>query len=90
MLDAAACGLPIIVNDTLLATERIDGNGITYRLNDSRDLAARILSLKEGGNGRAMGEVGARRMMESFSWASVAQRRLADFQAALESRGRAI
>ena len=29
MLDAAACGLPIVVNDTLKAVERIEGNGLT-------------------------------------------------------------
>ena len=43
MLDAAACGLPVVVNDTLRATERINGNGLQYRLNDVDDLV-RVLS----------------------------------------------
>ena len=89
MLDAAACGLPIVVNDTLLARERIDGNGITYRLNDPEDLAAKIRTLLDSGNGRRLGEVGAQRMAQLFSWNSIARRRLDDYQAALEARRRA-
>lgn len=89
MLDATACGLPIIVNDTLLAKERIDGNGITYRLNDSGDLAAKIRLLSDPNYRRQLGEVGARRMPQLFSWNSVALRRLADYEASLERRGAA-
>ena len=89
MLDAAACGLPIVVNDTLLAKERIDGNGITYRLNDAADLAEKIRSLSDPTYGRQLGDVGARRMTQLFSWNSVARRRLADYEAALAARKRA-
>lgn len=88
MLDAAACGLPIIVNDTLLATERIDGNGISYRLNDSADLADKIRELSDPGRRHQLGSVGARRMVELFSWDSIARRRLADYEAALSARSR--
>jgi glycosyltransferase involved in cell wall biosynthesis len=42
MIDAAACGLPIIVNHTLQDRERIEGNGITYQLNRLRDYRAII------------------------------------------------
>src|SRR5260370_9294775 len=28
MLDAAACGLPVVANDTMTAKERLDGNGV--------------------------------------------------------------
>src|SRR5262249_7589284 len=62
MLDAAACGLPIIVNDTLLATERIEGNGITYRLNDAADLAEKIGLLRDPAYRQQLGSTGARRM----------------------------
>jgi glycosyltransferase involved in cell wall biosynthesis len=89
MLDAAACGLPIVVNDTLLAKERIDGNGISYRLNDPADLAEKIRLLSEPTYGHQLGEVGARRMTQLFSWNSVARRRLADYEAALAARKRA-
>ena len=83
MLDAAACGLPIIVNDTLLARERIEGNGVTYRLNDSADLARQILLLRDPCRRAELGAIGARRMVELFSWDSIARRRLAEYHAAL-------
>ncbi len=83
MLDATACGLPIVVNDTLLAKERIDGNGITYRLNDPADLAEKIRLLSDPKYRRELGDTGARRMPQLFSWSSVARRRLADYEASL-------
>ena len=83
MLDAAACGLPIVVNDTLLATERIDGNGITYRLNDSADLAEKIRLLSNPAYRHQLGDVGAHRMTELFSWNNIARLRLADYETAL-------
>ena len=86
MLDAAACGLPIIVNDTLLAKERIDGNGITYRLNDPADLAAKIRWLSDADRRRQLGSVGSRRMVQLFSWDAIARQRLADYEAALAAR----
>jgi len=86
MLDAAACGLPIIVNDTLLAKERIDGNGITYRLNDSADLAEKISLLSDLNHRRELGSIGSRRMIQLFSWDTIARHRLADYEAALAAR----
>jgi glycosyltransferase involved in cell wall biosynthesis len=88
MLDAATCGLPIVVNDTLLAKERIDGNGITYRLNDSADLAEKIRLLSDPTYRHQLGDVGAHRMTELFSWNNIARRRLADYEAALAARRR--
>jgi glycosyltransferase involved in cell wall biosynthesis len=89
MLDAAACGLPIIVNDTLLATERIDGNGIPYRLNDAADLAEKISVLRDPAYRQQLGSTGARRMVELFSWDAIARRRIAEYEAVLGSRRRA-
>ena len=82
MLDAAACGLPIVVNDTLLARERIEGNGVTYRLNDPADLADKIRLLSNPIYGRQLGEVGARRMTQLYSWRDIARRRLAEYESA--------
>jgi glycosyltransferase involved in cell wall biosynthesis len=83
MLDAAACGLPILVNDTLLAKERIEGNGITYRLNDAQDLADKLRLLCRPEYAHQLGSIGARRMADLFSWNSIARRRLADYEAAI-------
>lgn len=86
MLDAAACGLPIVANDTMTAKERLDGNGVRYRLNDQRDLIRALLGLRGADTRRAMGERGARRMAEQFSWDSIARRRIEDYEAALRTR----
>jgi glycosyltransferase involved in cell wall biosynthesis len=85
MLDAAACGLPVVANDTMTARERLDGNGVRYRLNDQGDLARALLGLRDAQKRRAMGERGARRMAEQFSWESIARRRIEDYEAALRS-----
>ncbi|MDB4915909.1 MAG: hypothetical protein JWM95_3553 [Gemmatimonadetes bacterium] len=84
MLDAAASGLPIIVNDTLVATERIDGNGLTYHLNDSHDLARVLRTLVPEDERRRLGATGARRMAELFGWGALAKRRLHDYQLTLD------
>jgi len=83
MLDAAACGLPIVVNDTLIAVERIEGNGITYRLNDIDDLVCALLALADPETRKKLGEKGAIKMAQNFSWESLARRRLRDFEIAL-------
>ena len=83
MLDAAACGLPVVGNDTITAKERLDGNGVRYRLNDQEDLARALLGLRSAERRKAMGECGARRMAEQFSWESIARRRIRDYEAAL-------
>lgn len=85
MLDAAACGLPIVVNHTMNAVERIDGNGLTYILGDLNDLIRVLGSLRYKDERRKLGSVGAIKMASTFSWESVTNRRLADYEAALSS-----
>jgi glycosyltransferase involved in cell wall biosynthesis len=86
MLDAAACGLPIIANDTMQAPERVSGNGMTYRLNNQADLERALLSLRDAATRRRLGWVGCRKMASKFSWQSIARRRLRDYEAALGIR----
>jgi glycosyltransferase involved in cell wall biosynthesis len=83
MLDASACGIPIIANDTISATERTDGNGLTYRLNDVDDLVRTLLQLKNVETRRLLGTCGARKMAHDFSWDTVARRRVRDYESAL-------
>jgi len=87
MLDAAACGLPIVVNHTINAPERVSGNGLAYRLNDLNDLIRGLLELENSARRRAMGRLGAEKMAREFSWDSIARRRLSDYEAALHSKG---
>lgn len=86
MLDAAACGLPIVANHTMTARERIDGNGLFYRLNSREDLIRALLELRVPQKRRELGAMGAQKMTAQFSWEAVAKRRLKDYEAALRTR----
>jgi glycosyltransferase involved in cell wall biosynthesis len=83
MLDAAACGLPVVVNHTLLARERVEGNGLTYRLNELDDLVLTLRRLQDPALRRQLGDAGAAKMRERFSWDSIARGRLLDFEKVL-------
>jgi glycosyltransferase involved in cell wall biosynthesis len=82
-LDAAACGLPIVLSDRVHVLERVEGNGLTYREGDVGDLAARLRELADSARRRELGAAGARKMRERFSWTAIARSRLRDYQAAL-------
>lgn len=81
-LDAAACGLPLVLSDRVRVTERIDGNGFQYREGDAADLAAVLLRLRDADVRRKMGELGRRTMRERFDWSLLARQRLAEYAAA--------
>jgi glycosyltransferase involved in cell wall biosynthesis len=85
MLDAAACGLPIVANHTMDASERVQGNGMTYRLNDQADMVRVLLDLVDTSTRRRLGEIGALKMAREFSWESIARRRMRDYESALRS-----
>jgi glycosyltransferase involved in cell wall biosynthesis len=87
MLDAAACGLPIIANHTLAAPERLRNNGLSYRLNDLDDLVRTLLILRNAETRTELGSTGAKKMMQEFSWENVARRRFADYETAMHSGG---
>jgi glycosyltransferase involved in cell wall biosynthesis len=76
MLDAAACGTPIVVNDTLAAVERIEGNGLRYRLNDLEDLKRALLDLRSLEERQRLGRNGADKMKSRFAWDKLVQIRL--------------
>jgi len=80
MLDAAACGLPIVVNDTVKVLERIEGNGLSYRLEDVGDLVRVLLQLRSETTRKRMGQRGAEKMLTQFSWRALAERRLRYYQ----------
>jgi len=84
-LDAAACGLPIIISDRTDVPERIDGNGLTYNEPDAADLAAKLLSLRDPELRRRMGAIGSARIRERFSWTVLARKRIEDYATSLRS-----
>lgn len=83
MLDAAASGIPIIISDKVLAVERVQGNGVTYKENDTEDLMRALESLRDADRRNRLGKVGAEKMRREYSWLAIARRRIEDYAAAL-------
>jgi glycosyltransferase involved in cell wall biosynthesis len=86
MIDAAACGIPIVVNDTMQATERVEGNGLKYRLNDKDDLMRVLNELQDKKKRRILGDNGANKALREFSWEAIARKHLACYEKALRER----
>jgi glycosyltransferase involved in cell wall biosynthesis len=86
MLDAAACGLPIIISDGVVYREHVDGNGLVYRMNDLLDLKEKLREMADPVRRRSLGDVGARKMANEFSWLEHARRRLHDFETAVAGK----
>lgn len=83
-LDAAACALPLVLSNQIQVYERIDGNGIVYEEDDPQDLAQQLDSLSDPIVRQNLGEYGARKIQERFSWSRIARQRLRDYEAALQ------
>jgi len=83
MLDAAACGVPIIVSDGIVYREHVDGNGLVIRLGDLADLVAKLKRLADVKLRSQLGAVGAEKMVTQFSWLAHARARLAAYEQAL-------
>ncbi len=83
-IDAASCGLPTIISDQTHVSERISGNGLTYLEDDYIDLANKIAILIVPDQRKKMGEIAWKRMVELFSWESIAKKRIADYLSALK------
>jgi glycosyltransferase involved in cell wall biosynthesis len=86
-LDAAASGLPIIVSDQVKVQERIQGNGLQYEEGNFQHLAQQILKLSDPAVRKYMGELGAKKMRENFSWQRIAEDRIRDYKDALKRSG---
>jgi glycosyltransferase involved in cell wall biosynthesis len=84
-LDAAACGLPIILSDRVTVAERVEGNGLTYVEGSAGDLADTIQRLRRAEVRQRLGQAGSEKMKAKFSWDRIAQARAADYAAALKS-----
>ena len=84
MLDAAACGTPIIVSDQIYQ-DHVTGNGLSYAMNDIGSLCDRLKELADPDRRRVLGLNGARKMFDGFSWNLAAQKRIEDFEKALRA-----
>jgi glycosyltransferase involved in cell wall biosynthesis len=83
MIDAGACGLPLVVSDRMRATERIRGNGFSYRQGDPVALSRVLERLEARQIRETMGQVGATRIAESYSWNRIAADRVDDYRFSL-------
>lgn len=84
-LDAAACGLPLVLSDRIHVRERVEGNGLLYHEGDPADLTARLEELSSAEIRRQLGDAGTRKMREQFSWKAIAASRIRDYEAALRN-----
>jgi glycosyltransferase involved in cell wall biosynthesis len=82
-LDAAACGIPIVISDAVVYREHVDGNGLVFHQNNLDDLVAKLHELESPKTRSLLGQRGAEKMLQDFSWDSVARRRLAHYREAL-------
>jgi glycosyltransferase involved in cell wall biosynthesis len=86
-LDAAACGLPIVLSDRVQVRERVEGSGLLYQEDSTDDLARQLLALAEPATRRELGERGAKKVRERFSWLGIARQRARDYEAACGGGG---
>lgn len=82
-LDAAACGLPLILSDRIAVRERVEDSGAVYREDDVEALAREIETLLDGEARARLGAAGAAKMRERYSWRLLAEERLRDYRAAV-------
>jgi glycosyltransferase involved in cell wall biosynthesis len=78
-LDAAACGLPIIISSSVEDMDRIKDNGLNYKDGDAIDLANKISSLESIDLRKTLGEKGSKKIQEYYSWDYIAKLRLKEF-----------
>ena len=83
MLDAAACGLPLIVSDKIGDLARVEGNGQIYKEGNIEDLRYVLASLIEKSDRRKYGEVGRNKMVNYYSWGKIAEQIQKDYNLAL-------
>jgi glycosyltransferase involved in cell wall biosynthesis len=78
-LDAAACGLPLVLSNRIQVLERVDGNGRLYQEGDHLDLALVLSTMQDAEARKVMAQTGARKVQEQFSWERIARDRRADY-----------
>lgn len=82
-LDAAACGLPLILSNNIKVKERVNGNGLLYNENDEISLAECIKSLKDNNLRKRMSDFGVEKILEKLSWVAISKLRLDDYYKSL-------
>ncbi|MCH8978903.1 MAG: glycosyltransferase family 4 protein [Armatimonadetes bacterium] len=86
ILDATACGLPVIGSDVIGEPGYIEGSGLFCRRGDLDDLKAKIKQLMDPALRRELGLAGVKKIAEKYSWDKIARDRLQDFREDLSTR----
>jgi glycosyltransferase involved in cell wall biosynthesis len=81
MLDAAACGLPLVVSERI--DIHLDANGVAVRQDDGESLTRALAALADPIVRARLGSAGARLMHEHFGWEHAARVRMRHFEAAV-------
>lgn len=84
-LDAAACGLPLILSNRIKVLERVEGNGLLYEEGDHLDLSSVLARMQDSGIRRSMSKIGAKKVHEQFSWEKIARDRVKDYLAFIKN-----
>jgi glycosyltransferase involved in cell wall biosynthesis len=79
-LDAAACGLPLILSNAIQVTERVAGNGYLYKEGDVEDLGNKICQMKDSAVRNALSIVGSEKVRRIYSWIELAAQRVEDYR----------
>lgn len=87
-LDAAACGLPIILSNKIKVLERVNGSGLLYEENNSDDLMLQIMCLSSSETRHEMGKKGMQKIQDQISWDHLARQRIKDYETALQAKGK--
>jgi glycosyltransferase involved in cell wall biosynthesis len=82
-LDAAACGLPLILSNRIKVLERVDGNGLLYEEGNYKDLAEKILELSDPSLRKHMSFIGVSNVTKKFSWDAISRERVQDYEIAM-------
>lgn len=84
-LDAAACGLPLILSNKIQVYERINGNGLLYEEGNEKELANVIMELNDNKKRIIMRKIGIKKIKNNYSWEKIAKDRIVDYSTALKS-----
>ncbi|MCD6288334.1 MAG: glycosyltransferase [Candidatus Hydrogenedentes bacterium] len=76
LLEAMACGLPVVTADTGGVSELVGDNGIVVPPDDERKLAEAIIAMLRDDYRRHIGGQFGRAVAERFSWSTTAERYL--------------
>ncbi len=82
-LDAAACGLPLILSNKIEVHERVSGNGLLYEEGEFIDMAGKIMELFDKSTRKKMSIIGIDKVIKSFSWEAISREREKDYYNAL-------